>query len=429
MAHRRIPLDALRVGMHVTKIDRRWFWSPLLFHSFVVRTVEQIDSLRRHGVKEVEIDPSQGREVDVIEKPGTEGGARGWTSDTRLPASPPQDIPVPSLHALSQDLSLAREARRRLEQSIHSIFSDISTTGLVEPEEARKIILDMRAVTQSIALPAWFMALSQDRADDPLLSQHAMATCGLSMVLAHAAGLDLLGLQSVATGALLHDIGLLQLPTYLRRRCHETSAPLSRQEQMLYQSHARVSAVALERQGLFSPSICQLVADHHALLDNTGFPQETQGAFTSDMTRIVMVTDRYDELLRGFGGASPLTPHQALQRLYQEGQAGKYERRYIASFIKLLGIYPVYSCVRLNTGERAVVTVTNSHRLHQPVVTITHDADGAPYPVALTIDLADQDDRAPTRSIAALIESGPSVLDQPAVPDWRNQPQNTAHQK
>ena len=41
------------------------------------------------------------------------------------------------------------------------------------------------------------------------------------------------------------------------------------------------------------------------------------------MTRIVMVTDRYDELLTGFGGASPLTPHQSLQRLYQEGQEGK----------------------------------------------------------------------------------------------------------
>lgn len=47
---------------------------------------------------------------------------------------------------------------------------------------------------------------------------------------------------------------------------------------------------------------------------------ETRGAFTSDMTRIVMVMDRYDELLTGFGGASPLTPHQSLQRLYQEGR-------------------------------------------------------------------------------------------------------------
>jgi HD-GYP domain-containing protein (c-di-GMP phosphodiesterase class II) len=414
MAHRRIPLAALRVGMHVTKIDRRWFWSPLLFHSFPVRTTEQIEHLQRHGIKEVEIDPSRG--LDVVENHGAEAESRLRTPDNRSIADASRHHHIPSLHSLSQDLVLAHQARQRLEQAVHSIFSDIAATGVVEPEEARKIILDMKTVTQSIALPALFMALNQDRGDDPLLSQHAMAVCGLSMVLAHAAGFDLLALQTVATGALLHDIGLLQLPAYLRRRCHETSAPLSRQEQLLYQSHARLSAVILERQGQFSPSLCQLAADHHALLDNTGFPQETRGAFTSDMTRIVMVTDRYDELLRGFGGAAPLTPHQALQRLYQEGQAGTYERRYIACFVKVLGIYPVYSAVRLNTGERAIVTVTNSGKLHQPIVTITHGADGAACSVPLVIDLADQEERAPARSIAALMEGNPTVLDQPAMP-------------
>ena len=69
------------------------------------------------------------------------------------------------------------------------------------------------------------------------------------------------------------------------------------------------------------------------------------------MTRIVMVTDRYDELLTGFGGASPLTPHQSLQRLYQEGQEGRYENRLISLFVKVMGIYPVYSYVSLTTGE------------------------------------------------------------------------------
>ncbi len=155
----------------------------------------------------------------------------------------------------------------------------------------------------------------------------------------------------------------------------------------------------------FSPAICQVVADHHALLDDTGFPSETRGAFTTDMTRIVMVTDRYDELLTGFGEASPLTAHQALQRLYEEGQGGKYDVRYVALFVTALGIYPVYSRVKLNTGERAVITMINSDKLHQPIVTITHDADGAAYPVALVIDLANQDERAPHRSVVTVIET------------------------
>ena len=56
-----------------------------------------------------------------------------------------------------------------------------------------------------------------------------------------------------------------------------------------------------------------------------------------------------------------------------------------------MGIYPVYSYVALTTGERAIVSVINSGKLHQPIVTITHDPLARPYIVPLVIDLANQD--------------------------------------
>lgn len=410
MAYRRIPLSALRVGMHVAKLDRSWFRTPLLFFSFHVKTARQIEKLRRYGIKEVEIDPSRGVDIaDQTDSPATVEESQDGPAGQALRASQ-----VTSLETLLQDLAVAREARQRLEQSIRSTFSTIATTGVVQPEETRRISIEVISVTQTLPKPALLMAFSHEREEDPFLSHHALAVSGFSMILAHAADFDLLRLQTLVTGALLHDIGLLQLPTDLRRRCHETSGPLSFRQQQLYRSHPRLAAMALQRQGSFSPSICQMVADHHALLNNTGFPAETPGAFTTDMTRLLMVADRYDELLTGFGGASPLTAHQALQRLYEEGLAGKYDMRYLALFVTVLGIYPVYSSVKLNTGERAVVTVINSRKLHQPIVTITHDAEGTPYPVSLVIDLANQDERAPIRSIATIMENDFDVLRNPA---------------
>ena len=374
MAYRRIPLSALRVGMYVARLDRSWFRTPLLLFSFHVKTARQIEKLRRYGIKEVEIDPSRG--ADVAEE--TDSPATVEESDDAPARQTPRVNEITSLETLLQDLAMAREARQRLEQSIRSTFSTIATTGVVQLEETRRISIEVISVAQTLPKPALLMAFGHEREEDPFLSQHALAVSGFSMILAHAADFDLLRLQTLVTGALLHDIGLLQLPTDLRRRCHETSGPLSFRQQQLYRSHPRLAAMALQRQGSFSPSICQMVADHHALLDNTGFPAETPGAYTTDMTRLLMVADRYDELLTGFGGASPLTMHQALQRLYEEGQAGKYDMRYLALFVTVLGIYPVYSCVKLNTSERAVVTVINSRKLHQPIVTITHDAEGTP---------------------------------------------------
>jgi len=93
-----------------------------------------------------------------------------------------------------------------------------------------------------------------------------------------------------------------------------------------------------------------------------------------------MLADHYDELITGFGGPSPLTPHQALQRLYREAQGGLLDRTILSNLTKLVGIYPVHSPVRLNTQEQAVVTELNPSMLHQPVVTITHNPSGDEMP-------------------------------------------------
>lgn len=407
MAYRSIPIDALRVGMHVAKLDVTWFRSPFLRHSFLIRTDEQIEKLRRAGVKQLAIDPARG-----IDLPATAHPVSAKPTVILQPGSPgPAGAPtVRSLAWMTQELQDARAARQQLERSVHSTFSQIVQTGIVDPEKARHIIHEIDAVAKTLTTHALFIAFSQGRDGNDSLSQHALATCSFSMILAHAAAYDLFALQDLATGALLHDIGLLQVPPTILKRVHDTSTTLSAHDRRIHESHARSGAILLERQGGFSPAVEQIVADHHAYMNGSGFPAETRGAFTSDMTRIVMVTDRYDELLTGFGGASPLTPHQSLQRLYQEGHEGKYENRLVSLFVKVMGIYPVYSYVALTTGERAVVSVINSRKLHQPIITITHDPSGTPYIVPLVIDLANQDARAPSREISSVVGTIPAEL-------------------
>ena len=404
MTYRPIDIDALQIGMHVAKIDVAWFRSPFMRHSFLIRTDEQIEKLRRAGVKHLSIDPARGLDI-----PGTSTSVQDEPNGTTKPLDTPSPpaTEVRSLAAMTQELLTARTARAQLEASVQNTFSRIAQTGIVDPEEATHTVHAISAVAQALNTHALFMAFNQGRAGNAPLSQHALATCSFSMILAHAADYNLLAIQELATGALLHDIGLMQVPPNILQRIHDTSTTLSEQNRQAYEAHARAGAILLERRNGFSPSVEQIVAEHHAYLNGSGFPAETGGAFTSDMTRIVMVTDRYDELLTGFGGASPLTPHQSLQRLYQEGQEGRYENRLISLFVKVMGIYPVYSYVSLTTGERAIVSVINSGKLHQPIVTITHDPSGQPYIVPLVIDLANQDAEAPPRGIRSVLGTIP----------------------
>ena len=60
-----ITIDQLKPGMFVVGMDQAWYRTPFLFHKRLVRHQEDIDLLRRHGINEVEIDPSKGLDLEA----------------------------------------------------------------------------------------------------------------------------------------------------------------------------------------------------------------------------------------------------------------------------------------------------------------------------------------------------------------------------
>lgn len=402
MATKTISIDQLRVGMYVAKIDLSWFQSPFIRRSLLIEHTIQIEKLRRAGAQHLVIDLSRGDDVETASPldPLISSQEITLTSNTLAPRS----IPKP-LTQLNEEYAQALVARKQLEQAVHSVFSSISEQGSVDPQLAAEAVQEVSIVTRTLPNSAIFMALSQQRAGDSSLSQHALSTCTLALVVGQSFGYNPLELQELATAALLHDIGLVQIPDAIIQRSANTSNPLSAHDRRILQSHPRLGILALERQGGFGTRVLQMIGEHHIRLDDSGYPQGTKGEFTSERSRILMIADYYDELITGFGGASPLAPHQALQRLFRESQEGAFDQVILSRFIKLIGIYPVHSRVQLNTKEQAVVTELNPSALHRPVVTITHTPSGSETPDHLVIDLSDQVNVTPERAIDKVLDS------------------------
>ena len=155
------------------------------------------------------IDPAKG-----LDLPGTPASTPDESNLVVQPSpTPAQSTPnVRSLAAMTQELLTARTARAQLEASVQNTFSRIAQTGVVDPEEATHTVHAISAVAQALNTHALFMAFNQGRTGNAPLSQHALASCSFSMILAHAADYNLMAIQELATGALLHDIGLMQVP-------------------------------------------------------------------------------------------------------------------------------------------------------------------------------------------------------------------------
>jgi HD-GYP domain-containing protein (c-di-GMP phosphodiesterase class II) len=396
MATTRIPVSELRIGMYVARLDLSWFRSPLLRHSFLIEHSSQIEKLVRAGAKMVDIDLDRGvapqlNQVSGIPHSGTEATPT-WSGKQPKP-----------LAQLNEEYAQAKLAKQQMDQAVQSVFATIEKTGTVNPQQAAEAVQEITIAMRTLTNSAIFMALSQNRASDSALSQHALATCTLSLVIGQAFQYNPLELQELATAALLHDIGLSQVRPAIIRETRTVSG-LSQAARQEFETHPRRAVLMLERQGGIDAAILQLIANHHVYLDDSGYPKESRGQFTSDRTRILMVVDRYDELMTGFGGTASLNSHQTFQRLYQEAQQGKLDQGIVSSFIARIGIYPVHSHVRLNTQEQAVVTELHENKLHQPIVTITHQPGGTEYLTPLVVDLAHQTDEPQTRAIETIIE-------------------------
>lgn len=396
---KRISLEQLRVGMYVAGIDCSWFRTPFLKHRFLINTEEQIERLRRSNARAVDIDPSKG--LDVASFPIEQETLHTIGLRTSTQATPSHDEPH-SLARLSQELTIAQETREKLIQSVKTVFDEISKTGAPRPGPVNEAVQEIIIATRTLSTHATFMAMSHGPHLDASFNNHSLTVCTLAMIIGQALGYNPIQLHELATGALLHDIGLLQLPDRLSR----TSTFLSGEDLTAFHHHPRLGAIAIEAQHYFSQIVRQIAAQHHVTLDGQGYPSETPAGSTAEASRIVMIADRYDELLTGFGGLRPLPSHAAIQQLFQQGEFGRLDRRLVSLFIKLVGIYPVYSSVELNTKERGTITTINSACLHQPIVALTWDETGSPYRDPLTIDLSNQN-QSPLRSIERVVTSEP----------------------
>ena len=197
MATTRIPVRDLQIGMYVARLDLSWFRSPLLRHSFLIEHSSQIDKLVHAGVKVVDIDldrgmASQPHQVSDTTHSATEA-APTWSSKKQSK----------TLAQLNEEYIQAKLAKQQMDQAVQSVFTTITKTGTVNPQQATEAVQEITIAMRTLTDSAIFMALSQNRAGDSTLSRHALATCTLSLVLGQVYQFNPLELQELATASVL----------------------------------------------------------------------------------------------------------------------------------------------------------------------------------------------------------------------------------
>jgi len=106
----------------------------------------------------------------------------------------------------------------------------------------------------------------------------------------------------------------------------------------------------------------------------------------------VAVADGFDAATtRRAYQTSPIQPDQVLKEMWSNPRRG-LESSLVKALINVLGVYPVGTCVILDSYEIGVVHSANPDlaQIHRPVVRVVATAEGAPVPDGPLVNLAEQ---------------------------------------
>ncbi len=379
--HDTIDVDALRVGMFV-HLDLGWLAHPFPLSSFRITSDEQIATIRSLGLAKV----------------------RWSAAQSHVPAPAPAAAPTPPAGPSPEEIARAqhraalarqRESLARCEQQFAEAARDCKrATELVatQPQQAAEQAAGLTRALMDKMLGEHDLCirLLGEAAGDKA-SAHALNVTIVSMLMARTFGMAEADLMDLGVGALLHDIGKLELPDRVRHREDHFSPAESR----AYEEHVGHGVAQARRMGL-TPGASMVIAQHHEHADGSGFPLKLNTDRMTALARIVALVNRYDNLCNPHLAARALTPHEAVSLLFAQWRS-RFDTAILGAFIKMMGVYPPGSAVQLTDDRYALVVAVNSSRPLKPRV-LVHQG-GVPREEALILDLEKSDGLGIRRSL------------------------------
>jgi len=384
-----IPIDQLKPGMYVIKIDIPWIRSPFLLHHRLVRDQEDIDALRNSGVKDVWIDPE--KSISAVNGSDDRGNRIGLTLSPVSMAAPTRNTVQ-----LDRELGAARRVRESVINAVEATFSSLEAGKPVDTAQLMPLVDD--TVDSLTRNDQALMALMHIQRTSRLLQQHTFGVFSLTLGLAVEMGLSLEERRDLGIAALMHDVGWLQLPLNLFAKRH----PFSDVDAHLVKEHVQLGGTLIAPIENLTERARHLILQHHEYGDGSGYPHGVGIGSLDPLSMVLTVADRYDTLVHGLMDNPGTTAKGALGKIFVQSQQGQLADSVVAHMIHMLGIFPVGSAVLLNTGEKAVVIESHRDAHNQPTIAIFYDARGRASLDPITVDLRRQ--KAPLRTITNVLD-------------------------
>ncbi len=366
---KKIRTDQLKPGMYVHDLNCSWMDHPFLGSSLKVKDNDIIEKIVSLGICEVYIDTVKG--LDVCEKSAKEEcePAERIEHEKYKPRKENEPIhegnkiifenikPVP----VSSEIIKAKKIRDESILTVRKVMNDIKSGNQIDRETVLHTVDDI--LISILRNNSALTGLRRLRKTDEYLYGHSINVCTLMVSFGKYLGFDPQLLREVGIGALLHDIGTMKVPSEILN----SKTELTDDEFATIKRHVEYGRQILEETEGVTETAIITAYHHHERLDGSGYPHGLKGDKISYTGQAIAIVDVYDSLTTKRCYRRKIPPTQALEMIYEWSEK-QFSRELVQKFIRCIGIYPVGSLVRLESGLIGVVIDHCEDNLLQPVV-------------------------------------------------------------
>jgi len=382
-SHQKVPVDLLKVGMYVAKLDRPWLETPFLFQGFYIRDEDEIDEIKAHcGHVFVTRETLPNDFAMPKDSPDSRVNGETVATSATKPREPHKSEPEEVIDldpetrgiryaekaTLKEEMRTASSVHTQAIDAVHGVMDELRKSGSLDLRRLESTITPM--VDSVLRNPAALACLVRMQKKDDYLYHHSLASSVWATILGRQVGLNREDLDLLSLGAMVLDVGKTLVPDEILSKPDQLSA----EETKIMQRHVRFGLDILNEAGGVDSRVIDMVAYHHERFNGTGYPSGCQGSDIPVFGRIAGIVDAYDAMITLRPYAKPVSSYDALRKLQKLADV-EFQAEIVEQFTRAIGVFPTGTLVELNTGEVGIVTKQNRIRRLRPEVMVIMDSD------------------------------------------------------
>ena len=366
----KVPTDQLKLGMHVSRLDRPWLDTPFLFQGFPVHDQDDLTALK-NICEFVYIDVLKTGVAPEVRSPFLGRGAPKQYSITT---------------EVEKEIRLANEFYHKSFDEVERILDTAYKGDRIETAEIRRHIKE--CVDSIERNPSAMMWLTRIKNVDRYTAEHCLNVGILAIALGRHVGVGRKHMELLGLCGMLHDVGKMKVNQEILNK----PARLTAEEFEHMKMHVVHGRDILVQDRTLPGEVIGAAYNHHERQDGKGYPTGMDANSLNFYTKVVTIVDAYDAITSQRCYSKGNTSATALKILY-EHSGTQFDPKLVVKFIECIGIYPPGALVEMGSGEVGVVLSVEPENRLLPKVALLLDENKKPTQQRI-VDLKQQRDLA-----------------------------------